>query len=190
VTRSDLVVSGSGWNRETGSDRLRHCCASIFAEGLYQLVLTLRLTLDPVLAPLVAHDRWNELRELTRRVRRGSYAFTLAFSLVAVMLYPYALEILVGNDDFAASWKVFGTLATGIVPSASYIPFSGLLQQAGFPGTQSLLITLVMLTNVAGNILLIPAFGALGAAAATAFSQVCFVFVLRRLVARKLAFSL
>jgi Na+-driven multidrug efflux pump len=92
--------------------------------------------------------------------------------------------------DFAASWKVFGTLATGIVPSASYIPFSGLLQQAGFPGTQSLLITLVMLTNVAGNILLIPAFGALGAAAATAFSQVCFVFVLRRLVARKLAFSL
>jgi O-antigen/teichoic acid export membrane protein len=129
VTRSDLVVSGSGWNRETGSDRLRHCCASIFAEGLYQLVLTLRLTLDPVLAPLVAHDRWNELRELTRRVRRGSYAFTLAFSLVAVMLYPYALEILVGNDDFAASWKVFGTLATGIVPSASYIPFSGLLQR-------------------------------------------------------------
>jgi Na+-driven multidrug efflux pump len=74
--------------------------------------------------------------------------------------------------------------------SAGYMPFSGMLQQAGFPSSQSLLILIVALINLIGNILLVPTLGLVGAATATAIAQAAFAVLLILMVRRKLKFQL
>jgi O-antigen/teichoic acid export membrane protein len=78
------------------------------------------------------------------------------------------ISLLFAGTDFASSGGVFAILVLGVVLSAGYRPFLGILLQGGEPGRYTQLTTLVVAGNLAGNLLLIPVFGMRGAAAATA----------------------
>jgi len=160
--------------------------ASIFALGWMQLIMTLRFSVDPVLAPLIASKRMDELRALVRRVKWSTYAAVIIAMSVSIFIYPFILDIILHKPDFGSSWMVYCLLAIGITFAAGYIPLGGMLQQAGYPEAQSLLLGIVLVINIVGNLLLVPKFGAIGAACGTAFSQIAFVFLLRSLVKSKL----
>ena len=61
-------------------------------------------------------------------------------------------------------------LLLGLMLYAAFIPFEYLLLQSGRPGAQSLMMGVNVCANIALNVVLIPHFGAVGAALATALS--------------------
>lgn len=185
-SRIDVLVLGVMVNVEAVGI---YSIASIFAEGLYQMVLVLRFSFDPTIATLVADARWQELRQLVRRGQRLGYGAAVVVGGIAVALYPLLLPIALGKSDFDASWPVFSVLATGIAIAAGFIPMSGLLQQAGRPGAQSLLFTLIAATNLIANVFLIAAFGTLGAAIATAIAQISLIPFLKLLSRQQIGFA-
>lgn len=164
--------------------------ASIFAEGLFQLIMVLRFNYDPIMTKMIAEGGWLDLKKLVHGGKRLGYMAMFVVVPTAVLLYPFVLDVALNTNDFSNSWPVFGILSGGILIAAGYIPFGGILQQGGHPGAQSLLTALVLITNLVGNIVLIPPFGVIGAAVATAFAQVMYVGFLVTLVRMRLAFHL
>lgn len=155
--------------------------ASLFAESLFQLAMVARFTYDPIVTSLFVDGRRDELREAIRAAKRRLYLFIGGIVVLANAAYPFVVEIVFEEGLVGESWPVFAILSTGIAASAGYIPFTNLLQQMGAPGRQSILLGLVGGTNVLLNLLLIPRFGVVGAALATATAQICIVPYLRTL---------
>jgi O-antigen/teichoic acid export membrane protein len=174
-TRVDILVLGFYTNDAAVGI---YSIASIFAEGMFQLLQILRLNYDPVLARLIAQGQSDELRALIASGKKLAYAAMAAAGLVAIIAYPFVLQVLIGKAEYAASWPVFAILVAGLMLSAGFVPFGGILQQGGQPLAQSLLFATVVGLNVAGNLALVPLYGALGAAFATAFAQACFPIAL------------
>jgi len=164
--------------------------AALLAEGLAQLPLLGRIYNDPLIARLWAAQRLEELRRLIRRTRLFWWVGMAGLCAFAYALYEPILALLPRGAEYLAARPVFGLLLCGVALSAGYVPLSGLLQQTGCPGWQSLQVAGVFLVNLAGNLVLIPFWGLHGAAVGLSLSQIGMIFILRALVRRALRFSL
>jgi O-antigen/teichoic acid export membrane protein len=175
-TRVDVLILGI-----FTSDRVVgiYSLAAILIEGVYQLPFVLRKMFDPILTKLVHQFRLVEVQNLVRRGAAWTFFGALLVFGALVALFPHAVKMLTDNQDFKGSWIILCILAIGAVVESSYIPFSGLLVQGGYPGFQSLFILSTCLTNVALNFLLIPYYGMFGAAVATTISYILFVAFLK-----------
>ena len=91
---------------------------------------------------------------------------------------------LIGNE-FLVGWSCLGILLIGIFLSSGFVPFNETLNQAGYPGSQSVLVSLTVLSNIVLNAILIPRLGINGAALATSCSFLLNAFYLFILVKRK-----
>ena len=74
----------------------------------------------------------------------------------------------------------------GGLASCGYLPFKMIFNQAGKPGIQTLLYTLICMTNIVFNLLLIPFFGIWGAATATALSYAGQAIFIKHLAAKRI----
>lgn len=175
-TRVDVLILGI-----FASDRVVgiYSLAAILIEGVYQLPFVLRRMLDPILTKLVYQFRLQDVKNLVRRGAAWTFLGILPVCGLLVAFFPKAVNLLTDNPDFSDSWLILCILASGAIVQSSYIPFSGLLVQGGFPGHQSLVIMSTCLANVALNFLLIPYYGMFGAAVATAISYILFVAFLK-----------
>ncbi len=142
--------------------------AAIFAEGLNQLPYVVRNNLDPLLGNRFADRDLKRIEWYSRKIRTLFWPGMALLGIVAVGVYSAMISLLFAGTDFASSGVVFAILVLGVVLSAGYRPFLGILLQGGEPGRYTQLTTLVVAGNLAGNLLLIPVFGMRGAAAATA----------------------
>lgn len=161
-----LLLSLSADDRVVGIYSL----GATFAEGMMQLMMVLRFSYDPLLARLAAERRWQALAGLIASGRRLGWGIMLVLGPLAIAGFPVVLAVATNRPDYAASWPVFAILVAGTMLGAGYLPFTGLLQQSGYPGWQSAAYALATGVNVAGNLLLVPRLGMLGAATATAVS--------------------
>ena len=182
-TRVDVLMLGL-----LMSDRVVgvYSFVAMIAEGFYQLVVIVRNNFNPILARFLGDDDREGLREFARRGRRRTWIWIGISGAVAVLLYPLAIRVLgaVGiGDDLVGSWMIFGLLIGGIVIASGYLAFFNLLVNAGLPGWHSVMILGVVVFNGVANWLLIPVWGAAGAAAATGAAYV-FAGVILWLMAR------
>ena len=146
--------------------------AAIFAEGLNQLPYVVRNNLDPLLGNRFADGDLRRIEWYSRKIRSLFWPGMALLGVVAVGVYSAMIGLLFADGDFAASGGVFAILVLGIVLSAGYRPFLGILLQGGEPARYTQLTALIVAGNLAGNLLLIPVFGMHGAAAATAAALV------------------
>ncbi|MFQ5654930.1 MAG: polysaccharide biosynthesis C-terminal domain-containing protein [Planctomycetota bacterium] len=174
-TRVDVLMLGY-----FASDRLVgiYSLAAILAEGLYQLLIVIRNNINPLLVTLTSRMQLDELRRLAVRTKGATYLLMLGVGAIAVAGYPFILENLTRGSELARSWPIFAILMLGIVISSGYVPFGGILLQAGRPGLHTAMIGGVVAFNCAANLLLIPFWGAIGAAVATSLSFVFAAFLL------------
>ncbi len=159
---------------------------AIMVEGMSQVLMVFRVNYDPLIAKFIHSQQWDELSKMIRKGRYYIMPVMLLICGIAVLFYPIIIRLLSTSDKFHQSQLIFIILITGVVFSSGFIPFSGILQQGGYPGTQTILVLSVVLINLTGNLLLIPLWGLIGAALATAASQVAFIYILKYLAHRKI----
>ena len=175
-TRVDIIILGI-----FASDRVVgiYSLAAMLIEGLYQLPYVFRKIIDPKLTKLIYNSMFEEIQKLIRKGSLKVFMLMLPIYGFVTLMFPFVVKSFTDNLDFASSWKIFTILIAGATVQSSYIPFSGLLVQGGYPGFQSLFILLLCLTNIILNFVLIPIYGMYGAAIATTISFICFVLYLK-----------
>ena len=166
-TRVDVLILGYFYD-----DRIVgiYSFAAILAEGIYQLPFVLQLNYNPILVNLIADQKIDELKLTIKKGVRFSYLVMLVIGLSAVLLYPLGIALVTNKAAFMQSWPIFAILMAGIVVASGYVPFGTILLQAGRPGLHTLMIVLLVFTNIIGNYVLVPVLGATGSAIATGFS--------------------
>ncbi len=170
-TRVDILMLGLFVNNRLIGI---YSMAALIAEGFAQLSVVLRWNLDPLLGKAFASGRMDDVTSLVRDVQRKFVPIMLFLAVLSTILYPYALGIIAPASDLPEMGQVvFGILAAGIVLNALYKPFIGALIMGDNPGTFTVLILLVVVTNVICNIMLIPQIELYGAATATAIAYAC-----------------
>jgi O-antigen/teichoic acid export membrane protein len=155
------------------------------AEGVFQILIALQNNFNPVMARHLAAGERAELEGIVRRAGRRTFLWGALATAAVLALFPLAIAILFRTEGFEASWAPFAFLMAGIWLSSARMPFFNLLLMSGHPAWHSLFMLSVVAVNVVLNALLIPPYGMLGAAAATACSFVASVQFLR-LAARRL----
>lgn len=164
--------------------------AAMLAEGLAQLPVALRTVVNPRIAALYAAAERSELARLVHRGRRLAWGLVTVAGLSAVAVFPLAAWLVEAQPVWRDAWLLFTILAAGIVLASPALVFQQVLLVAGRPGWHSLMMLGLVLTNVAANSLLIPLWGAAGAAAATALTLVVSIGVVRHLAWRLTAIRL
>ncbi len=141
--------------------------AALFAEAIYQVPVVIRTVAYPMLVQLASRGDRSGLAQAVRRLSLSSGVVCAAAAGLVGVGYPHVAAWF--DPEFVErGWPVLQVLLAGMVVYAFFVPFDQLLLQSGFPGRQSVLMTLYVAANVTLNVLLIPRFGLLGAAAATA----------------------
>ena len=182
-SRVDVLMLG---HFATDKDVGIYSMASLIVEGLAQLAVVVKHNVNPILTQMIAQGRIENLREIVRRGVRIFYAVMAVIGILAIVLYPLAIRLLMRDSSFMDSWAPFAILMGGLILCSGYLPFNMILVQAGYPGTHTVLMSAVVLTNIVLNALLIPWLGISGAALATAVSFVLSAVYLKGLVRRKI----
>lgn len=141
--------------------------AATLAEGFAQFPIAIRWNIDPVMGRYFSQNETHKISELSAKVKRTFFPLMALIGLGAVILYPLIFGFFLEDNEIVQSWEVFAILAVGIVISAGYRPFWGLLLQGGKPAIHTVLIMGVVLCNILLNYTLIPYLGMNGAAIAT-----------------------
>ena len=152
---------------------------AMLIEGIYQFLIVLRTVYNPRLVKLIIEQRTEQLKSMIKSGVRITYRFMIIGGVIAVLLYPIGVLISENPQDFLRSWPIFAILMSGIVLSSGYIPFGQILVQAGRPGLHTIMTLLLVFFNFTLNMLLIPALGIIGAAAATALAHVLGLLLLK-----------
>ena len=153
--------------------------AGIRDVGLYsvatRLALPLFLVLDSVaraFAPMVAHLYPQQQIERLGSVYAAATEWILAINVAAGVLIAMNAESILRlfGDEFVAAAMPLRVLCLGIVAATSCGAAASMLTMTRWQRLEMIDNLLLLLINVALNALLIPRFGALGAAFATATS--------------------
>ena len=156
--------------------------AAILAEGFGQLSIVVRRNVDPLLGLCFSKKNFLQIEQYSKKIKGVFFPLMIGIGIVAVILYPVGLKIFVADVEFRQSWYVFAILMVGVAINACYRPFLGIILQGGKPGMHTLLVSILVLSNIVGNILLIPILGMYGAALATAS-----VFILEAILIKAFA---
>ncbi len=160
--------------------------AALLAEAASQLPAVLRTVYNPKTMVLLAERDDAALAACIRRVRNWVWLGMGCAGIVAVALYPYAIPLVTGRPEFTQGTAAFALLMLGVAVGAGWTPFGNLPAGAGFPGTQSMIFLAAFLLNLCGNLLLVPFFGLIGAAAGNAAAQALTALLLHRFARKTL----
>lgn len=142
--------------------------AAIFAEGFSQLPLVLRWNVDPIIGRYFSEENTEQISVLAGKIKKVFYPTMGLVSVLAILLYPILLNLWMPETAILISWSVFTIIMVGVILNAGYRPFGGIMLQGGRPGSYTLFIGGLALSNVVLNMALIPILGVYGAAIATA----------------------
>jgi O-antigen/teichoic acid export membrane protein len=122
--------------------------------------------ITPLLAESIAAGKERQMWRHFRAACAFSLATALPVSIVLSIFSPQVIWIVFG-DDFAPSAAPLTLLALSQAASALTIPLAGLLIATGRGARYGLINFVALVVNVALNFILIPQYGAVGAAMAS-----------------------
>lgn len=143
--------------------------AAFFVEGVFQVPHLIRTVTNPMLVKVVLERDRPALIRTALRSMGTSAALTALIAAAVLILYPVFIPLF-PLMEAGTGYRLLRLLLAGLLVYSVFIPVDNILLQGGRPGLQSLYRTLSTAVNVALNFILIPRFGLIGAAAATAAS--------------------
>jgi O-antigen/teichoic acid export membrane protein len=186
-TRIDVIILGY-----FTSERIVgiYSFAATIIEGLGQIPYIFKQNIDPIIAKLAYEKRFQEIKRIVKKGSVWAFYGMLMLGIVLVSGYQYAIGFITDNPDFRQSWPVFCILMAGVIVQSSYMPFSGILVQSGFPFLQTIHLVSFTLTNITLNMLFVPLWGMVGSAIALSLSLALFVVYLKVLTFRALKIAI
>ncbi len=156
--------------------------AALFIEGFLQLPTIIRNNINPILATRYHQSNKDAFKSFIKTVIKYSYMLFIPLGLIGMLVFP--IVGLVKTDvNIQIAWLYFVVMLAGMLAASGFLPLLMTFNQAGRPGTQSLVllcITLVLIISVLGSTLL---WGTLGAAVGVGFSyaaQAVIIFIFLR----------
>jgi O-antigen/teichoic acid export membrane protein len=144
--------------------------AALFVEGLYQIPVVVRTIANPILVRLVKLRKSSlHLVCFCRRMMLFSSAIFIIVAGIVLFVFPL-LGPFFPAQLIEYSYPVLIILVMGLLVYSAFIPLDFIFIQAGMPGRQSIFMTWNVSINALLNLILIPDFGIIGAAWATALS--------------------
>jgi O-antigen/teichoic acid export membrane protein len=157
--------------------------AAMFVEGLFQVPVVVRTIANPVLVRLIRGGDGRALASFARKAAAGGCAIFTAGAVGVFVVLPF-LDPLFPAGLVSEAIGLLYVLLAGLFVYSVFIPLDHILLQAGKPGRQSMLMSANVAINVALNAALIPLFGLIGAAMATAASFIISAVLLNMAAAR------
>ncbi len=164
--------------------------AATLAEAALQVPMVYRTVLGPTVVRLLALGDASGLATLVRTTRVRLWGGMAALSALTIGIVPLVIVGAGLDSDFVDGRAVLAVLLVGVVVASGYVPFGLLLAHGGQPLAQTGFVAGLVVLNLVGNLLLIPTFGLLGAATATAVTNVVSVPLLRSVARRRLAVAI
>lgn len=122
----------------------------------------------PIIADLYSRKNMNDLEKLYKTVTKWIFSITLPLSLLIIFFAEPILTLF--GSDFVAGTKCLILLSIGWLIHSSTGPVGQVISMTGRSKLNLLNATGVLVLNIVLNLILIPKYGILGAAAATALS--------------------
>lgn len=150
---------------------------AFFVEGIYQIPYAVRIVTTPRLVPILARRSFAELRGLALRSSSTSFVVSAVISVCLIFFSPVLQEWFPLLKDGRVT-ELFYILLLGLCVYAISGPFESIFLAADRPALQSVFMVIVTGINVCLNFILIPVYGIIGAAIATAISFVAAAILL------------
>lgn len=142
---------------------------AFFVEGIYQIPYAVRIVTTPRLVPILALRSFVDLRGLALRSSATSFVVSALISVCLIFFSPVLQDWFPLLKDERVT-GLFYILLLGLCVYAISGPFESIFLSADRPELQSVFMVIVTGINVCLNFILIPVYGIIGAAIATAIS--------------------
>jgi O-antigen/teichoic acid export membrane protein len=146
--------------------------ASALYEGVIQLSIVLQNNLNPLLARHLGLGEHAAVEALAKRTRKWFVPSMFGVAILSSALYPAIIPTMIGNASFVDGAIPFAIMMGGLALASPWLPFTQLLVMGNRPGWYAIYVVGVLAINLLANLILLSAFGMIGAAIATATSMI------------------
>lgn len=154
--------------------------AASMAEGISQLAIALQVNINPTIAANLAAGRNDDVDMLVRSSRRWFVPLMGGACVLAAACFPFVIPWITGEPAFSGGSLPFAFLMAGLFAASPWLPFNQVLMMGNRPGWHTIYMFVSVAANVVLNVLLIPIYGLVGAALATAIAMFASALWLRR----------
>lgn len=175
-TRVDILVIGY-----FQSDAVTgvYALGSMLYEGMTQLSVVLRNQVGPILTRSLLGGNHTQSAAWMRGEIVRFYQYLVPVSLLSIVAYPIAVQVLAPGQGFDEGWSSFAVLCLGFALCAGYLPFNMIFLQGDKPWQQTVFQVFGAAVNLVLNVLLVPPLGIVGAALGTSLSLLASTFYLK-----------
>lgn len=167
LSQSDIVMIGTIiGDKETGLYAIANRIASL----LIFVLVAFNSSLSPIVANLYRQQKYQELQKIINQVVNLVFILTLIPALVLIFGNQFILSLF--GSEFLASRSILFVLIVGQLVNSMAGPVSLLLNMTGHHNDTVRVLSITALTNIVLNAILIPNYGAVGAATATSISTI------------------
>ena len=150
-------------------------------------ILSVNMVFAPMIAELYAQHRMAELQKLVTLAARGIFAFSLVIGVFLAILGEWLLGLF--GPAFTAAYPALLILIVGMLVNSFVGPVGFLMMMTGHHREAALVLAVAALLQIVMNAILIPRYGLIGAATATAATVALWNIVLALRAARKLGIN-
>jgi O-antigen/teichoic acid export membrane protein len=186
-TRVDILVLGVFL-----TDRIVgiYSFAAFIADGFRELIVVFRTNINPIITQFRYSKNKKEFETALKNGKRLFYKLFIPTGIIVTLLFPLLIDVCGLSSEMARGFIVLIIIMLGVMISSGYIPLQMILTQTGSPGYQTTFQLYIFLTNLFLNIILIPLFGMVGAAVATAIATVSQIVHLKRMTYKTLGIKI
>ncbi|MGH1354044.1 MAG: polysaccharide biosynthesis C-terminal domain-containing protein [Thalassovita sp.] len=148
-----------------------YALGAMFADGLRMVLAAIQSIVNPRIATYIADSDRTAFDALWSTLARMGRAIAALITLIAALFMIYLVPSILGADDIATSTLVFVIIALSSTLAAPAVILNQAFTQGSAPGLQTKFLAVLAGVNLLLNLALIPFFGPVGAAVATAIAE-------------------
>ncbi len=156
-----------------------YALGGLFADGLRMALAAIQNVINPRVSQVVMSGDWVGYEDLWNNLARLGRIGAATIAILGVGFMLVAVADIMNADQIDVSTWVFGIIGASSVMAAPAIILNQTFTQAGRPGLQTQFFAVIAGGNLCLNIVLVPVFGPVGAAVATAVAEVGQLWLLR-----------
>ena len=146
--------------------------AAMLVDGLQHILSMLRVNFSPVLVAAMRDKDWVQAKKLLHYSKIYVLFGVIIFAVLVIPSFYVFTNYFAHDKSLIEGWKILAVLFGAYIIISGFTPFDNLLLASGHPTQQTIQNISITLVNVVLCLLLIPVFGIVGAATATAFSYI------------------